>query len=107
MVKRGHLGDLTRFDRSDPPQTSVKYTPKRMCEKVKIFRNFQKNKKVAKSHFRVLAYVYEVFGCSERSKPQSCVLGTSERLGAPKSPRSDFFTRVRRFRVVWEPQTHF
>ena len=71
------------------------------------FWNFSKNKNVAKSHFRVFAYVYEVFCCSGRSKSQSCVLSTLEHLGAPKSPKSDFFIRVRRFRVVWEPQTHF
>ena len=38
VVKRSDLGDLARFDRSDPPQTSVKYTPKRICQKVKIFK---------------------------------------------------------------------
>ena len=107
MVKRCHLGDLARFDRSDPPQTSAKYTPKRICKKVMTFWKFQKNKKVRKSHFRVLAYVYEGFGCSERSKPQSGAWSTSEHLGAPKSPKSHFFIRVRRLRVVWEPQMHF
>ena len=71
------------------------------------FLKFPKNKKVRKSHFRVLAYVYEVFGCSERSKPQSGVWSTSEHLGAPKSPKSNFCIRVRRFGVVWEPQMHF
>ena len=42
MVKWSDLGDLTRFDRSDPPQTSVKYTPKRICEKVRIFEILEK-----------------------------------------------------------------
>ena len=54
-----------------------------------------------------MAYVYEGFGCSERSKPQSGAWSTSEHLGAPKSPKSHFFIRVRRLRVVWEPQMHF
>ena len=57
------------------------------------FLNFSKNEKVTKSHFRVFAYVCEVFCCSGRSKSQSCVLSTSEHLGAPKSPKSIFFTR--------------
>ena len=60
---------------------------------------FSKNKKVTKSHFRVLAYVYDVFGCSEGSESQSCVLSALERSGAPKSPKSNFFIRVRRFCV--------
>ena len=51
VVKRCHLSDLARFDRSDPPQTSVKYTPKRMCEKVMIFWNFRKIKKIEKGTF--------------------------------------------------------
>ena len=66
---------------------------------------FSKNKKVTKSHFRVLAYVYDVFGCSEGSESQSCVLSALERLGAPKSPKLHFFIRVRRFlRVLRAPK---
>ena len=88
--------------------TSIGNLPSRNAlEKSEYFSTFSKNKKVAKSHFRVLAYVYEVFGCSERSKPQSCVWSTSEHLGTPKSPKSNFCIRVRRFGVVWEPQMHF
>ena len=80
-------------------------TPKNVghvCKSAKVdFCNFifmfSKNEKVTKSHFRVLAYVYDVFGCSEGSESQSCVLSTLERSGAPESPKSNFFIRVRRF----------
>ena len=65
------------------------------------FYEFQNNKKVTKSHFRVLAYVYDVFCCSERSESQSCVLSAFEHFGAPKSPKSHFFIRVRRFFPKW------
>ena len=54
---------------------------------------FSKNKKVTKSHFRVLAYVYDVFWCSEGPESQSCVLSALERSGAPKSPKPHFFIR--------------
>ena len=81
-------------------RTSVGNFPSRIAlAKSEIFLTFSKNKKVTKSHFRVLAYVYDVFWCSEGSESQSCVLSALERLGAPKSPKPHFFIRVRRFCV--------
>ena len=78
--------------------TSVGNLPSRNAfEKSEDFLTFSKNKKVTKSHFRVLAYVYDVFCCSEGSESQSCVLSALEHFGAPKSPKSHFFIRVRRF----------
>ena len=51
VVKRSDLGGLARFDRSEPPQTSVKYTAKRLCEKVKTLYKFRKIKKLQKVTF--------------------------------------------------------
>ena len=81
-------------------RSSVGNFPSRIAlAKSGIFSTFPKNKNVTKTHFCVLAYVYDVFWCSEGSESQSCVLSALERLGAPKSPKSDFFIRVRRFCV--------
>ena len=79
-------------------RSSVDNFPSRIAlAKSGMFLTFPKNKKVTKSHFRVLAYVYDVFGCFERSESQSCVLSALERSGAPESPKPHFFIRVRRF----------
>ena len=84
--------------------TSVGNLPSRNAfEKSEGFSTFSKNKKVTKSHFRVLAYVYDVFWCSEGSESQSCVLSNLERLGAPKSPRSHFLYFSRK-NTLFRPQ---
>ena len=101
-AKRAPTAPLERLGAFGPLRT-----PKNVghvCKSAKVdFCNFififSKNKKVAKSHFRVLAYVYDVFWCSEGSESQSCVLSALERFGAPKSPKPHFFIRVRRFWV--------
>ena len=101
-AKRAPTAPLERLGAFGPLRT-----PKNVghvCKSAKvIFCNFififSKNKKVTKSHFCVLAYVYDVFWCSEGSESQSCVLSALERLGAPKSPKPHFFIRVRRFCV--------
>ena len=97
-LQRRHLSDLERLDPSGHPKTSDTYAKVRKWIFVTSFLCF-KNKKVTKSHFCVLAYVYDVFWCSEGSESQSCVLSALERLGAPKSPKPHFFIRVRRFCV--------
>ena len=68
---------------------------------------FSKNKKVAKSHFRVFAYVYEEIGGLESSKSQKCALSNFLHFGAPESAKADFFIRVRRFYSIRELQNHF
>ena len=89
-------------------RSSVDNFPSRIAlAKSEYFPTFPKNKKVTKSHFCVLAYVYDVFWCFEGSESQSCVLSALEHFGAPKSPKPHFFIRVRRFCVFGEPQKHF
>ena len=77
-----------------------------LSKSVEIFI-FSKNKKVAKSHFCVLAYVYGVFARSGRSKSQKCKKLHFLHFGAPKSSKSHFCIRVRRFCSIWEVQNHF
>ena len=109
-AKRAPTAPLERLGAFGPLRT-----PKNVghvCKSAKVdFCNFisifSKNTKVTKSYFRVLAYVYDVFWCSEGSESQSCVLSALERFGAPKSPKPHFFIRVRRFCVFREPQKHF
>ena len=106
-AKRAPTAPLERLGAFGPLRTPINVG--HVCKSAKvIFCNFvfhfSKNKKVAKSHFRTFAYVYDVFCCSEGSESQSCVLSNLERLGAPKSPKSHFLIRVRWFCLFWEPQ---
>ena len=109
-AKRAPTAPLERLGAFGPLRT-----PKNVghvCQNAKVdFCNFifvfPKNNIFTKSHFCVLAYVYDVFGWFEGSESQSCVLSALERFGAPKSPKPHFFIRVRRFCVFWEPQKHF
>ena len=105
VVKWSDLGDLARFDRSDPPQTSVKNTPKCICEKVELFWNFQKNKSHKKSlsrfgirvrcillfwEVRIAKLRFEQLGAPWRSRiAQAALFHTCTRvlavLGAPNA----------------------
>ena len=51
--------------------------------------------------------MYEGFCCSESSESPKCVFSALEHLGAPESPKSHFYRRVRGFSLFWEPQMHF
>ena len=101
-AKRAPTAPLERLGAFGPLRT-----PKNVghvCQNAKVtFCNFififSKNNIFTKSHFCVLAYVYDVFWCFEGSESQSCVLSALERSGAPKSPKPHFFIRVRRFCV--------
>jgi len=101
-AKRAPTAPLERLGAFGPLRT-----PKNVghvCQNAKVtFCNFififQRNNIFTKSYFCVLAYVYDVFWCFEGSESQSCVLSALERFGAPKSPKSNFFIRVRRFWV--------
>ena len=77
-AKRAPTAPLERLGAFGPLRT-----PKNVghvCKSAKVdFCNFifmfSKNKKVTKSHFHVLAYVYDVFGCSESLKSTFGALG--------------------------------
>jgi len=113
----GHLGAPSsekvrkvRFGAFGPKKSSAtisKKPPRNHLSKSDEIFKISKNKKVAKSHFCVFAYVYGVFARSGRSKSQKCEKLHFLHFGAPKSSKSHFCIRVRRFCPFWEPQIHF
>ena len=102
-AKRAPTAPLERLGAFGPLETPKNVV--HVCKSAKVdFCNFifmfSKNKKVTKSHFHVLAYVYDVFGCSEGSESQSCVLSTLELKVRRFNCLSFFVIRVRRFLMV-------
>ena len=89
-MKRCHFSDLARFDRSDPPQTSVKYNPKRIREKVMISENFSKNKKLQKRNFAVLHTCTRVFAVLRAQNRQSASWALWSTLALPNRPSRTF-----------------
>ena len=89
-MKRSDLGDLARFDRSDPPQTSVKYTPERICQKVKIFETFPKIKKLQKVTFAFLHTCTRYFAVLRGQNRKVASWALRSTLAFPNRPSRTF-----------------
>ena len=90
MVKRCHFSDLARLDRSDPPQTSAKSTPKRICQKVMIFKNFSKKTKLQKHTFAFLHTCTRDIAVLRAQKRQSASWALWSTLALPNRPSRTF-----------------
>ena len=89
-MKRCHFSDLARFDRSDPPQTSSKTTPKRIREKVMVSEKNRENEKLQKRTLAILHTCTKDFAVLRAQSRQSASWALWSTLALPNRPSRTF-----------------
>ena len=84
------LSDLERLERKNRQKTSVKYTPKRICQNVKIFEKFSKIKKLQKVAFAFWHTCTRVFAILRGPNRKVASWALRSTLALPNRPGRTF-----------------